>query len=61
MLLRKIVLPLSQIIRRFGYTISRYVAKVMYLEKAKRLIIWDGGSNILTQASMLPAAASLPN
>ena len=25
--------------------ISRYIAKLMYLEKPKRLIIWDGGGN----------------
>ena len=53
------VLPPSQITICFGFsryiyfamhldvhyvTISRYIAKKMYLRKPKRIVIWDGGS-----------------
>jgi hypothetical protein len=55
---KNILLPLSQIIRRFSISrfiaftmyldinISRCVTKAMNLEKSKRLIIWNGGSTI---------------
>ena len=50
------ILPQFQIIRRFGFfryiafamyvdkCISKCIAKTMYLEKPKHLIIWNGGS-----------------
>jgi len=53
----QMILPLSQIINHFGffrcivfamlidiYIMSRCIAKSIYLEKPKRLIIWDAGS-----------------
>jgi hypothetical protein len=58
-----------QIIRRFGFSryiafdmhlhihYSRYIVKTMYLEKLKRLVIWNEGSII----ALLSIASSLPH
>jgi len=51
------LLPPFQIISRFGfsryitliYTMSRYIIKTMYLEKPKRLTIWNKANNRMSR------------